>query len=106
MNEKANPHIVFNAMSLRPGGGLTVLLGVIDGLVSQANVKYRISVICSAEDTRAAIANQQKVARDFQTLFLDAVVDAENGQGLTAGFVCVGEPICRKDFLPPDRLSS
>ena len=61
MNEKANPHIVFNAMSLRPGGGLTVLLGVIDGLVSQANVKYRISVICSAEDTRAAIANQQKV---------------------------------------------
>ena len=53
-------HVVFNAMSLRPGGGVTVLLGVIDGLVSQSDANYRISVICSAEDTRAAIANQQK----------------------------------------------
>ena len=58
--DSAATHVVFNAMSLRPGGGVTVLLGVIDGLVSQPNANYRISVICSAEDTRAAIANQQK----------------------------------------------
>lgn len=58
--DNAMVHVVFNAMSLRPGGGVTVLLGVIDGLVSQSDANYRISVICSAEDTRAAIANQQK----------------------------------------------
>ena len=39
---------------------MTVLMGLIDGLVSQSDVAYRISVICSADDTRMALVNQQK----------------------------------------------
>ena len=53
-------HVVFNAMSLRPGGGLTVLLGLIEGLTAQPAGTYRISVICSADDTYAAITSQNK----------------------------------------------
>jgi len=34
-NGSTTTHVVFNAMSLRPGGGVTVLMGLIDGLVSQ-----------------------------------------------------------------------
>jgi len=57
----SNPtHIVFNAMSLRPGGGLTVLLGLIDGLVALPDAEYHISVICSNDPTHAAIVEQQK----------------------------------------------
>ena len=57
---KPATHVVFNAMSLRPGGGLTVLAGLIDGLLSQADTEYRISVICSADDTHAAVVRQQQ----------------------------------------------
>ena len=56
-------HVVFNAMSLRPGGGLTVLLGVIDGLLSLPDAEYRVSVICSADDTHAAVVEQQQASQ-------------------------------------------
>ena len=49
--------IVFNAMSLRPGGGLTVLLGLLEGLREQRDA-YHLTVICSADDTREAIEAQ------------------------------------------------
>ena len=50
-------------MSLRPGGGLTVLLGVIDGLLSLPDAEYRVSVICSADDTHAAVVEQQQASQ-------------------------------------------
>ena len=50
--------VVFNATSLRPGGGLTVLLGVLQGLASQTNVIVRATVICCASQTADAIREQ------------------------------------------------
>ena len=51
-------HVVFNAMSIRPGGGLTVLLGLIKGLASQDQIKVNTTVVCSANGTYDALLEQ------------------------------------------------
>ncbi len=45
-------------MSIRPGGGLTVLLGILRGLQTAATSDSRITVVCSAEGTRVEIEKQ------------------------------------------------
>ena len=45
-------------MSIRPGGGLTVLLGILRGLQTAATSESRITVVCSAEGTRVEIEKQ------------------------------------------------
>ena len=54
-----NPiHLVINAMSTRPGGGLTVLLGLIKGLQNQQVCEVRTTVVCSADGTREGVEEQ------------------------------------------------
>jgi glycosyltransferase involved in cell wall biosynthesis len=67
MNSKKRIYVVFNAMSTHPGGGLTVLLGVLDGLQSQNDVEIRATVICSIDATREAIESQG-IAACYQPL--------------------------------------
>ena len=51
-------HIVFNAMSIHPGGGLTVLMGMLKGLAAQQNQQIRATVVCSADATAASLREQ------------------------------------------------
>lgn len=51
-------HIVFNAMSTRPGGGLTILLGILKGLTTQQDFAFKATVVCSAQGTREGIEKQ------------------------------------------------
>ena len=53
--DSADCHIVFNATSLRPGGGLTVLLGILKGLEVLPDRPCRATVICSADETCEAV---------------------------------------------------
>ena len=62
-----NLHIVFNALSTLRGGGLTVLLGVLQGLHSQSQFGFQGTVICSADETREAI-EKQGIAKAIQPL--------------------------------------
>ena len=57
MNSAAPIHLVINAMSTRPGGGLTVLLGILKGLQTQAS-HIKVTVVCSADGTRKGIEKQ------------------------------------------------
>lgn len=58
MTPKTKFHVAFNAMSIRPGGGLTVLLGVLDGLRSQHHLDIELTVICSLDATLEALEKQ------------------------------------------------
>ncbi len=61
-------HVVLNAIPLRPGGGLTVLLGVIEGAASQADYDLEMTVICSADETRDAIELQGVASKVLQPI--------------------------------------
>ena len=50
--------LVFNATSLRPGGGLTILLGILKGLAEYEGANVESIVICSAGETADAIREQ------------------------------------------------
>ncbi|MEL7496256.1 MAG: glycosyltransferase [Planctomycetota bacterium] len=56
MNQKLK--VVFNATSLRPGGGLTVLLGVLQGLKHQQDLDLEAIVICGAQASADAVKAQ------------------------------------------------
>ena len=45
-------------MSIRPGGGLTVLLGLLQGLASHDGFEFDATVVCSADGTREEIEKQ------------------------------------------------
>ena len=51
-------HIVFNAMSINPGGGLTVLMGMLKGLAAQKHQQIRATVICSTDATAETLREQ------------------------------------------------
>lgn len=55
-------------MSLRPGGGLTVLLGVLKGIDAQVDVLVESIVICSCDDTKKALEAQGIASRIVQPL--------------------------------------
>ena len=63
-------HVIFNATSLRPGGGLTVLLGMIQGM-AEVDPACRFTVVCSADATREQleqVAAGSNLASSMQVL--------------------------------------
>ena len=51
-------HVILNAMSTQPGGGLTYLLGILEGLAAQKDYDFKITVICCAQGTREGVEKQ------------------------------------------------
>ena len=66
--------IAFNAVPVRPGGGLTVLLGLLHGL-AKLRTESEFIVFCSASDTLDVLRKSQ-VSADI----VQVVPDATNGQ--------------------------
>lgn len=66
--------IAFNAIPVRPGGGLTVMLGLLDSL-RQLRAETELIVFCSAQDTAEAI-NASRAASEV----VMAVPNASNGR--------------------------
>ena len=56
-------HILVNAIPLRPGGGLTVLMGVLQGLREANGSKLRLTVVSSCTATKKAVLAQGAVDR-------------------------------------------
>lgn len=69
-SDKPKLKVVFNATSLRPGGGLTVLLGVLRGLARQTEIGVDAFVVCSATGTADEI-RKHEVAKEV-------IVECEN----------------------------
>lgn len=50
--------LVINAISTRPGGGLTVLLGILNGLSENPKIELHATVLCSSRDVYNTIKDQ------------------------------------------------
>ena len=68
MKKNGPYHLVINSMPQRRGGGLTIMTGLVDAFAKQNEVDLKISVVCSADETRENFESQAVADQVLQPL--------------------------------------
>jgi glycosyltransferase involved in cell wall biosynthesis len=78
-------HLVVNAVPIRPGGGLTVLQGILAGLKQENSNGLQSTVVCSATDTRESLESSSAADRVVQVCADRGVLARQMWQTLQLG---------------------